>query len=74
MLANQLQNLSERELLILVCERIENINDTMGDTVKQVHEIDMRVRELEIKIKVWAAIIGSGSGIVTHFIIQLLSK
>jgi hypothetical protein len=74
MISSQLKNLSERELLVLCAERIEKISETMTDTVTQVKDIDVRVRELETKLKVWAAMIGAGSGIASHFIIKFLSQ
>lgn len=69
---NNLSNLTERDLLLLTAEKVSNMEESYKDTVTKVSGLEFRVHELELKIKIWAAVIGGAAGFIFNLISQQL--
>jgi hypothetical protein len=59
-----LNNLSQRELLILVHSEVKSLKSNMDKVQENQHKTDLKVNALETKSKVWAGIIGAIFGFI----------
>jgi hypothetical protein len=70
----QLQNLTDREILILLFEKVERLEvQSVKDSEKFV-ALELRIAEIEIRYKMWAGVIGFVAGISASIITALLIK
>jgi hypothetical protein len=68
-----LKALSERELLILLNERLFNLTKRVEEIAEQTDDADKMVRELKTKFSVWAALFGSLGSIVASAVLKALN-
>lgn len=74
-MTQQLSNLTEREMLILLCERMELIETRMAaqqSLINKVQELELRLLELNTKIRVWATVVGFLSGLGGGALLKLI--
>lgn len=66
MAINKLSNLTERELLLLINEKVERLEAEMSaqqNIAAKIQSLELRVLEQEVKIRTWGTIIGFLGGI-----------
>jgi hypothetical protein len=74
-MANKLSNLSERELLILLNEKVERLESEMSgqrSIAAEIKALEMRVLTQEVKWRTWSIIFGAGAGIISSLITKFL--
>lgn len=67
-----MNNLSERELLILINEKVSTLEDQFKDWDKDMSMLQLKVKEIETKLKMWAALIGGIVSTATTLIMELI--
>ncbi|MBL7779936.1 MAG: hypothetical protein JNM22_01880 [Saprospiraceae bacterium] len=75
MAANKLNNLTERELLLLLNEKVDRLEQEVSSQkalADKVAQLEMKLLEQQIKIRVWGAVIGFVAGIVGSILPKLL--
>lgn len=65
----QLSNLTDRELLILLAQRV---ND-QSEILEKVGELEIRLTEMETKFKVWAGVIGFIGSLAGSALMKILN-
>ena len=68
----ELGNLTQKELLILMNERIVRIDLKVTEYEKDILALKLKMTELQTKIAVWASLVGFGAGALANFISQLI--
>ena len=74
-MGNKLSNLTERELLILLNEKVERLEKEVSAqqaTAAELKALEMRVLEQEVKWRTWSIIFGAGAGIISSLITKFL--
>lgn len=70
-MANKLANLSERELLILLNEKVERLENEMSGQqaiAAELRALELRVLETEVKWRTWSIVFGFGAGTISSLI------
>ncbi len=67
-------SLTQKELLILINDRVIRIDTRLTDYEKENLELKLKVNAMETKLKIWAAIIAIVSGGVISIIIHFLTR
>lgn len=67
-----LGNLTQKELLILMNERIVRIDVKVTEYEKDILALKLKMTELQTKIAVWASLVGFGAGALANIISQLI--
>lgn len=73
-MANKLSNLTERELLILLNEKVERLEQEMSAqqlNADKLKQLEMRVLEQEVKWRTWSIVFGALAGIAGSIISKL---
>lgn len=70
----KIEELTERELLILLNARVAHIEGLLDGHVKEVVELRLKVKELETKLVVYAAVASVISSGVVSFFVNLISS
>jgi hypothetical protein len=60
--------LTERELLLLLNQRM----DAIEHQVSRMAALELRIHELELKLKMWAFVVGGGSSIAISMLAKFL--
>jgi hypothetical protein len=71
----QLTDMTERELLILLNEKVQRLEQDINlqtTLAEKVHTLEKRILEQEVKWRVWATVIGIGSSAVATIISKYL--
>lgn len=74
MATNKLSNLTERELLLLLNEKVDRLEQEVSlqkALAEKVSQLEMDLLEQKIKIRIWGAIIGFIAGIVGSMLPKL---
>lgn len=72
----KLNELSERELLLLLNEKVDRLEQevAMGRAnAEKISQLEMRILTQEVKMRFWGAIIGFLAGIGGSFIVKILN-
>ena len=75
-MAQQLNNLTEREMLVLLIERMDNLDakvEGFNATALKVNQLELRLLELEVKTRTWATVIGFLAGLGGSALLKLLN-
>lgn len=67
-------SLSQKELLILLNERVARIDSRLTTYEKDNLELRLKVNELETKMKLWAAVIALISSGVVSLLLELFKN
>lgn len=73
-MASKLDELTERELLILLNAKVTHIEALLDGHVKELIELRLKVRELETKVVLYAAFGSLLTSGVVSFLISIISK
>lgn len=68
-----LKSLSERELLILLNERVGNLSRRVEEIALETEAADKMVRELKTTISMWAAAFGSLGSIIVSAVLKAIN-
>ncbi len=69
-----LQRLSERELLILVYNKVKTLEKTSDEQSMKQANTDIQLAILKTKLQTWSAVIGFIAGLASSLIVVFLSK
>jgi hypothetical protein len=64
---------SERELLILLNQSVERLETQSNEQSIKMLEIQLIIRELDTRMKIWATVIGFTSGLAASIIIKIMN-
>lgn len=64
--------LTQKELLILVNAKVSSIDQRLSMYEKDHADLKLRMRELEVKFKIWAVIAGFVAGSVVSIAMKLI--
>lgn len=65
---------SERELLILLNHSVEQLKAQFTQHAEKMMEMQLMVRELDTRMKIWATVIGFISGIAGALAVKFLTN
>lgn len=75
MARGKLSDLTERELLLLLNEKVDRLEQEVAlnrANAEKINQLEMRLLEQEVKMRTWGAVIGFLAGIGGSFITKLL--
>lgn len=67
-----LQKLSQRELLILTCEKVKDMGEVLKNLSGNQEKHEVRLSIIETKVKIWAALIGGAAALAIEIITSIV--
>lgn len=71
-----MSDLSERELLLLLNEKVDRLEQEVAQSrvnADKITQLEMRVLKSEVQFKVWGIVIGFLAGIAGSFIVKIIN-
>ena len=68
-----LQKLSQRELLIVTHNKVEEIAKNLSVTSEKQAKHEVRISLVEQRVMIWGAVFGGAAGIITTIIVSLIN-
>lgn len=72
--AIDLQKLSQRELLVLINNRLEMLEKVNAEQINKQMQTDIEMAVIKTRLQVWSAIIGFGTGLAGSIIVLIITK
>jgi hypothetical protein len=76
MAGKQLSNLTERELLLLLNEKVDRLESEVSiqkANADKINQLEMRILSQEIKTRIWMAVIGTAAGLLGSILPKLIT-